>query len=404
MSKKGGKSPKPEKKKFGDLRMKGMEPEKVDANQGKIAKLAQIFLEMYGKVDLEEAIFEGPSEVERSLRENSVDCSAKNMHNICAALASLQNLEGFGEFAGVLLTAVANEGQDREYTVDTGLFHEELYFLGAGLERATLVIDGFAGHCVGHKMGGFGAPGTIIVKGDAGDYLGSSLFGGEITVEGNAGDSIFDDASGGRVTIKGDAGSIVETAVDFLNELWHEKMFEWEGEPHNIEALPIEALPCPEIHIEGELGQGADTFILAYVKGELVSDSKESNFVRYFLPDWRATRYGLSDKVRCDEVLELADQSLEDAPFDVPDGSEKELGGFLFKAAVLNMEDDGEATQFANIFIFDGLGKAKLREVCLKECHSEFLTDGLGAQVSISIDIHKIEQDKVTFRVAIFDD
>jgi formylmethanofuran dehydrogenase subunit C len=59
-------------------------------------------------------------------------------------------------------------------------------WIGRGMSRGTLRIDGNAGMHLGSAMSG----GTIEVTGDAGDWLGAEMSGGMIRVHGNAGGQV----------------------------------------------------------------------------------------------------------------------------------------------------------------------------------------------------------------------
>ena len=54
--------------------------------------------------------------------------------------------------------------------------------------------------------------GTIQVEGDVGEHLGAAMSGGEIRVDGNATDWVGPEISGGRIEIRGNAGHLVGSA------------------------------------------------------------------------------------------------------------------------------------------------------------------------------------------------
>ncbi len=54
--------------------------------------------------------------------------------------------------------------------------------------------------------------GSIIVDGDVGAHLGAAMSGGEITVRGSAADWVAADMTGGRIVIQGDAGHMLGSA------------------------------------------------------------------------------------------------------------------------------------------------------------------------------------------------
>ena len=82
---------------------------------------------------------------------------------------------------------------------------EHLDFVGAGLDRGTLILDGDAGAYAGRKMTG----GELHIRGRAGAWLGSGLSGGLITVKGSAGDQVGSMCPGDKF---GMTGGIVHVA------------------------------------------------------------------------------------------------------------------------------------------------------------------------------------------------
>jgi formylmethanofuran dehydrogenase subunit C len=79
-------------------------------------------------------------------------------------------------------TVEGEPGEDVEIRGDAG----RIKWLGRGMTRGTLRIDGNAGMHLGSAMKG----GTIDVSGDAGDWLGAEMSGGLIRVHGNAGGQV----------------------------------------------------------------------------------------------------------------------------------------------------------------------------------------------------------------------
>lgn len=89
---------------------------------------------------------------------------------------------------------------------------EHLDFVGAGLDRGTLILDGDAGAYAGRKMTG----GELHLRGHAGAWLGSGLSGGLLTVKGSAGDHVGSTCpgdrfgmTGGIVVVEGNIGARV---------------------------------------------------------------------------------------------------------------------------------------------------------------------------------------------------
>lgn len=84
-----------------------------------------------------------------------------------------------------------------------------LDFVGAELDRGTVVVEGDVGICAGRSMKG----GRLEIKGDAGAWLASGLGGGLIHLKGSAGSFVGGQRpgdrfgmTGGAVVIEGHAG------------------------------------------------------------------------------------------------------------------------------------------------------------------------------------------------------
>lgn len=89
---------------------------------------------------------------------------------------------------------------------------EHLDFVGAGLDRGTLIVDGDAGAYAGRKMTG----GELHIRGRAGAWLGSGFSGGLLAVKGSAGDHVGSTRpgdkfgmTGGIVLVEGNIGARV---------------------------------------------------------------------------------------------------------------------------------------------------------------------------------------------------
>jgi formylmethanofuran dehydrogenase subunit C len=85
-----------------------------------------------------------------------------------------------------------------------------VHWLGAGMTRGTLRVEGPAGRHVGSRMRG----GRIDVAGDVSDWLGGEMLGGEIHVRGRAGHLVGSayrgsarGMTGGTILVHGDAGN-----------------------------------------------------------------------------------------------------------------------------------------------------------------------------------------------------
>ncbi len=118
-------------------------------------------------------------------------------------------------------------GDDALNMVVTG--HDRLDFIGQGMSRGKITVNGDAGAYLGqHMQGGeiqvsgdvglYAAcelkNGLIVIDGNAGDFLGAALpgnkagmKGGTVLVKGNVGDRAGDHLRRGRILIEGDAGA-----------------------------------------------------------------------------------------------------------------------------------------------------------------------------------------------------
>ena len=84
-----------------------------------------------------------------------------------------------------------------------------LDFVGAGLDRGTIIVDGDVGVGAGHNMRG----GRLEIRGDAGALLASGISGGEVHVKGSAASQVGGlspgdkfGMTGGLIVIDGQAG------------------------------------------------------------------------------------------------------------------------------------------------------------------------------------------------------
>ena len=75
-------------------------------------------------------------------------------------------------------------------------------FIGAGLTRTQVTIDGIPGNALGAYLNG----GEIIVHGNAQDAVGDTMNEGKIVIHGNIGDAAGYAMRGGRIFVKGNAG------------------------------------------------------------------------------------------------------------------------------------------------------------------------------------------------------
>lgn len=75
-------------------------------------------------------------------------------------------------------------------------------FLGAGMGRGELIIEGVPGNALGAYLNG----GSITVYGNAQDAAGDTMNAGEIIIHGSIGDAAGYAMRGGRILVKDDAG------------------------------------------------------------------------------------------------------------------------------------------------------------------------------------------------------
>ncbi len=97
-------------------------------------------------------------------------------------------------------------------TIDGG--STRLDFIGASLDKGTIIIDGNVGAYAGHKM----TSGRLDIRGNAGQYFASSLIDGLVTVAGNVGDHLGAPKRGERDGIQGGNIIVHGTIGDFAGE------------------------------------------------------------------------------------------------------------------------------------------------------------------------------------------
>ncbi|MDD5171770.1 MAG: hypothetical protein PHF60_01920 [Candidatus ainarchaeum sp.] len=149
--------------------------------------------------------------------------SAAEVENFSVALAEFQNDEDFDGKAGLLLSALINNGDDADYVIHTthlsiapdSLGYENTkniivkgnagYLLGQGMKGGSIIVEGDTEA----RLGEFMQDGAIIVEGDVDGDVGHGMKGGQITVKGHVSGSIGWWMAGGIITIKGNAGDNV---------------------------------------------------------------------------------------------------------------------------------------------------------------------------------------------------
>jgi hypothetical protein len=108
---------------------------------------------------------------------------------------------------GLFLSALINQGKDRDYIIHTENLSFAIFHLGFKNTKNITVV-GPVGDGLGCQMNS----GTIVVTGHAADDVGEHMDGGTIRVKGNTGDYIGGDMRDGKIYLSGDYGTIEEDA------------------------------------------------------------------------------------------------------------------------------------------------------------------------------------------------
>lgn len=127
--------------------------------------------------------------------------SSRDVERFSIALTEFQDEERFSERAGAFLSALINNGKDRDYLIHTGQLDKPVERLGYRNTK-NITINGD----VGAQLGAHMREGSIIVEGDARNFVGLTMEGGSITVDGNAEEFVGFEMKGGRIIIEGNAG------------------------------------------------------------------------------------------------------------------------------------------------------------------------------------------------------
>ncbi len=140
---------------------------------------------------------------------SNLSVSAKDIECFTIALAEFQDEKWFAEKAGLMLSALINNGNEEDYTISTKYLiarpqEAVIYHLGFRNTK-NIIIEGNDITRVGHKM----QRGTIIVKGDVSAYAALEMEGGTIIVEGYGDYAPGHGMRGGELIIKGDTGPYV---------------------------------------------------------------------------------------------------------------------------------------------------------------------------------------------------
>ncbi len=183
--------------KYGPMNEKAVRTAEVKENQV-LEQLKQAWMELipgpYLSVD-------GYYEKTRKILKG-LNCSAKDIENFSLALGEFQTGEQSSGKAGMFLSALINTGNEENHIIHTKHLGP-IDYLGYHNEK-NITVKGDAKNFLGWEMGG----GNVVVEGDVGDSLGYLMRGGSITVEGNAGE-IIGWMRGGTIIVKGNAGAVV---------------------------------------------------------------------------------------------------------------------------------------------------------------------------------------------------
>lgn len=142
--------------------------------------------------------------------------------------------------------------------------------IAVGLSKdAKITMVGSAGDFFGALSGGI----TLLIKGEAGRFLGDSMTSGKIIVDGKADDGPGANMKGGTIVIKGSAGSRVGTGMKGGTIVINGSVGDLAGEN----------LYGGEILITGDAGMGVGHNMLGgtiYVNGKLSSLGKKTKLLR----------------------------------------------------------------------------------------------------------------------------
>ena len=156
----------------------------------------------------------------------TLNYNARDIENFGIAILEFRDYPEFGFCAGIFLSALINNGSERDYVINTKAFgdHVEIHCFGfrntkniivnGGLgvsigdfmESGSIVINGNAGISIGQQM----KDGIITINGNARVYVGFYMEGGKVIVNGNAGKGVGHVITGGEIHLNGTYESISE--------------------------------------------------------------------------------------------------------------------------------------------------------------------------------------------------
>ncbi len=133
------------------------------------------------------------SDARRASGVEQIQCTREELNNFSRAIKNYSGTHGFF-YTGIFIEPLIDYLDDVTLTLDK--FGRKIGYLGKGLIRGTLNIQGNAGDFLGEAMTG----GRIVVTGNAGHGVGELMRGGEIFVGGEA-ESVGPNITGGKIFI-----------------------------------------------------------------------------------------------------------------------------------------------------------------------------------------------------------
>jgi hypothetical protein len=185
--------------------------------------------------------------------------SAADLELFSISLTEFQDEDHFSAIAGLMLSALINNGKDTDYVIYTAHLNVPIDFLGYQNTK-NIIVEGNVDSWVGNRMN----CGTILVKGNAKDEIGYAMNNGILTVEGNAGNSVGKNLKGGSLIVKGSVSYGIGTEMTGGTITVN-------GNADMNAGLYMHG---GEIHVDGELGSIGDRIGHGkiYHKGVLIVD------------------------------------------------------------------------------------------------------------------------------------
>jgi len=175
----------------GKLREPFHEPE--NKTSADLDKIIRVYEDVLSRVE--------PKIIEFYESSNSLITDRETITAFVSVLKKYEE-EKYFDLTGLFLTGLINNIKEKEITLNLTNLDKLLGELGRFLRSHTLIVKGNAGNYLGQQM----ESGEIIVHGDVGDYTGFFMKGGNITVYGNAGDNLGSNMESGRIEVKGNGG------------------------------------------------------------------------------------------------------------------------------------------------------------------------------------------------------